>query len=505
MRTDPPTLSIAETNPVYTVSELTEGVRLVLESSFPAFIYVEGEVSNIREAHPSGHVYFTMKDDSAQIRAVYFRGHRRTDRFLPENGTKVLAMGRMGVYPARGEYQLVVHSLEPAGLGKFFLEYRKVRQRLEAEGLLDPSRKRKLPRFPRKVALLTSLSGAVVWDFLRISGQRAPAVPIVIVPVRVQGESVPEEISEALGRVSGTPDLDAVVLARGGGSVEDLWSFNDERLARAILGSPVPVVSAIGHETNTTIADLVSDLRVATPSEAAERIFPDASELNGLVRKGRRSLLNSVYKGIRDRHREIEFVSSRVAMWPDRLERRIQDLDRIQLELFLGIQKKTGSELLSQERLKSRLDRFPFEGLARIERRLGDLVRALRNPYSVFRNRFRRWEETSRHLRVIVPAIVAENKGALDLANNRLSKGMEVLRSRAILVFDEWNGRLSVATPFSVLDRGFAILFHSGTRRLVTPSSPPFPGEMLIGRIPGYEFDLDVVEIRQKQKGEADV
>ncbi len=502
MRTDPPTFSFTETNPVFTVTELTEGVRLALESSFPAFIYVEGEVSNIREAHPSGHVYFTLKDDSAQIRAVYFRGHRRTDRFLPENGTKVLAMGRMGVYPARGEVQLVVHSLEPAGLGKFFLEYRRVRQRLEAEGLLDPSRKRKLPRYPRKVALLTSLSGAVVWDFLRISGQRAPAIPIVIIPVRVQGNSVPEEIAGALRRVSRIPDLDGIVLARGGGSVEDLWSFNDERLARAILECPVPVISAIGHETNTTIADLVSDLRVATPSEAAERIFPDASELNALIRNGRRSLLSSMDKGVRDRHREIEFASSRISVWPGRLERRIQDLDRIQLELFVGVQKKTGSELLRQERLKARLVRFPFEGLGKVERRLGDLVRALRNPYGVFRSRFRRWEDTSRHLRMVVPSFIAGNKGVLDSACNRLDKGIQALRSRAFLSFDEWNGRLSRATPFSVLDRGFAILFHSGTRRLVTPSSPPLSGERLIGRIPGYEFELDVVEIRQK--GEAD-
>lgn len=502
MRHDLPTLSVAESNPVYTVSELTEGVRRSLEFSFPAFIFVEGEVSNVREAHPSGHVYFTMKDDFAQVRAVYFKGHRRTDRFLPENGTRVLAMGRVSVYPARGEYQLVVHSLEPAGLGKFYLEYRRVRRKLESEGLLDPSRKRSLPRFPRKVALLTSLSGAVVWDFLRISGQRGPAIPIVIVPVRVQGDSVPEEMADALVRVAGVPDLDVVVLARGGGSVEDLWPFNDERLARTILNCPVPVVSAIGHETNTTIADLVSDLRVATPSEAAERIFPEAAELVSLLRAGQRSLRNSMRKDIRDRLRDLSFASGRILAWPEKLRRYDQDLDRVRLEMVLGIQKKSGSDLLRWERTKSRLNRFPLQGLAKIERRLRDLIRSLRNPYGVFRVRFRRWEEAAGKLMGLGPRACAEKRKIVVAFNARLSESMNSRASRAERDFSEWNGRLAKATPFSVLDRGFAILFHAESRKLVTSSSPPHPGERLVGRIPGFEFDLDVVGIRRE--GDAD-
>ena len=333
MRLEGGIFSDLEIRSVYTVSELTDGIRLALETSFPGFVHVEGEISNVRES-ASGHVYFTLKDAAAQIRGVFFKGHRRSDRFLPEEGTKVLAHGRIGMYQPRGEYQLIVHSMEPAGLGKFFLEFRRVRSKLEAEGLLDPSRKRVLPLYPRKVALITSLSGAVLWDFIRISGLRSPAIPVVIVPVAVQGERAASEIVEALSnRIPRIKDLDCVVLARGGGSVEDLWPFNDELLAREMIRCSVPIVSAVGHETNVTIADLVADFRVATPSEAAEKVFPRSSELLGGVRSGRLDIERNLQRQTLRLSQMLVSDRERLLRWPEILYRNHQTLDRVGLEV----------------------------------------------------------------------------------------------------------------------------------------------------------------------------
>src|SRR6266581_1563950 len=258
---------------VYTVSELTASIKTTLEEGFP-MMWVEGEISNLRTPG-SGHAYFTLKDEGAQISAVLFRGRGRRLRFGLEDGMQVLAFGGLDVYAARGQYQLVVEMMEPKGLGALQLAFEQLKRRLEAEGLFDEGRKRPLPAFPRVIGVVTSPTGAAIRDILNIIGRRFGNLRILIAPVRVQGDEAPGEILQALLNLQEVVELDVIIVGRGGGSIEDLWAFNDERVARAIAGCRVPVISGVGHETDFTIADFVADLRAPTPSAAAELVVQE--------------------------------------------------------------------------------------------------------------------------------------------------------------------------------------------------------------------------------------
>jgi exodeoxyribonuclease VII large subunit len=262
---------------VYTVSELTRAVKDTLEGRFGG-LWVEGEISNLR-VHTSGHVYFTLKDEEAQVRAVLFRSRGRRLRFEPADGLHILAFGRLDVYAVRGEYQLVCEVLEPKGLGALQLAFEQLKARLAAEGLFAAGRKRPLPALPRRVGLVTSPTGAAVRDFLRVVTRRFAGLQVLVCPVRVQGDTASGEIVEALSLLNRLGGLDVIVLARGGGSLEDLWAFNEEPVARAIAASKIPVISAVGHETDVTIADFVADLRAPTPSAAAELVVREKTEL----------------------------------------------------------------------------------------------------------------------------------------------------------------------------------------------------------------------------------
>src|SRR3989441_1837634 len=258
---------------VLTVSELTSQLRAVVEERFPA-VWVEGEISNFR-LYGSGHAYFTLKDEGAQLRAVLFRNRARRLRFEPCDGQHVLAFGSLEIYAQRGEYQFVVELLEPKGLGALQRAFEQLKARLGAEGLFDTARKRELPRFPRKIGIVTSPSGAALRDMLRVIGRRFGELHIVIAPCRVQGEGAAAEIAQGLRELNGLGDVDVIIVGRGGGSLEDLWAFNEEVVARAIAASKVPVVSAVGHEVDFTIADFVADLRAPTPSNAGDLVVSE--------------------------------------------------------------------------------------------------------------------------------------------------------------------------------------------------------------------------------------
>ncbi|MEW6775566.1 MAG: exodeoxyribonuclease VII large subunit [Bdellovibrionota bacterium] len=266
-----------EPTEVFTVSQLTRRVRGLLEQSFP-LLWVVGEISNFR-APSSGHWYLTLKDEGAQIPLVMFRGQNRFLRFRPEDGMEVLVRGRLTVYEPRGQYQLLAEHMEPKGAGALQIAFEQLKEKLAKEGLFDPARKRPLPFLPETVGLVTSLSGAVVRDVCSVLLRRHPGIKLLIDPVRVQGEGAAAEIAAALDGFGKRRDVDVVILARGGGSIEDLWAFNEEHLARAIAACPVPVVSAVGHETDFTIADFVADVRAPTPSAAAEMVAPVRAEL----------------------------------------------------------------------------------------------------------------------------------------------------------------------------------------------------------------------------------
>lgn len=255
---------------ILSVTELTQQIKGLFEKTFPE-IWVQGEVSNFRPAG-SGHLYFTLKDAGAQLRAVCFRNQARYLKFKPQDGISVIARGRLSVYEARGEYQLYVELLEPAGLGALQLAFEQLKAKLAAEGLFDPARKKALPVLPRTVGVVTSPTGAVIRDILRVLKRRFRNMNVLLYPVKVQGEGAAKEIAEGIEYFNRHAPVDVLMVARGGGSLEDLWAFNEEVVARAIAGSKIPVISAVGHETDFTIADFVADLRAPTPSAAAELV-----------------------------------------------------------------------------------------------------------------------------------------------------------------------------------------------------------------------------------------
>lgn len=262
---------------VLTVSELTGLIRSTIESEYGE-LWLEGEISNLR-LPGSGHVYCTLKDESSQIRAVLFRTNALRVRFSLQEGMHVVVRGKLTVYERRGEYQIVLDTVEPKGIGALQLAFEQLRERLAAEGLFDERRKKPLPQFPRSVGIVTSLDGAALHDILTVLSRRWPLLHIVIVPVQVQGEGAAQQITDALAMLSDEARVDVVIVGRGGGSWEDLWSFNEEIVVRAIAESRIPVISAVGHEVDVTLADLVADHRAPTPSAAAERVVPVLQEV----------------------------------------------------------------------------------------------------------------------------------------------------------------------------------------------------------------------------------
>ncbi len=262
---------------IYTVSELNTNIKSLIEENFP-FVWIFGEISNFR-VPASGHFYFTLKDDASQISSVMFRGQQRNLKFEPEDGMNVTGMGRISVYEPRGTYQIILEYLEPSGAGALQIAFEKLKKRLAGEGCFDEAHKKQLPFLPNKISIITSPTGAVVHDILHIINRRFPNLAIQIIPVKVQGEGAVEQIVAAVEWLNVAKDAEVAILARGGGSLEDLQAFNSESVARAVFSSKIPIISAVGHETDYTISDFVADLRAPTPSAAAELVVPQKSEL----------------------------------------------------------------------------------------------------------------------------------------------------------------------------------------------------------------------------------
>lgn len=302
-----------------TVSELTRYIKERLEGD-PALmqVWVEGEISNFRH-HPSGHMYFTLKDEQAQLRCVMFRSANRLLRFKPEDGMAVIAAGQIGVYDRGGQYQLYVAALEPKGVGALHIAFEQLKAKLAAEGLFDPARKRPLPLLPRRVGIVTAETGAAIRDIVRVVRRRFPGMQLVLAPVRVQGAGAAAEIIAGLERISRLEDVDVIIVGRGGGSREDLWAFNDEALARAVARSPVPVVAAVGHEHDITIIDFVADARAPTPSAAAELVVPDRQALLDRLVHVNERLRNALRQHVRLRRLRFErALASRALRQPQR-------------------------------------------------------------------------------------------------------------------------------------------------------------------------------------------
>ena len=316
--------------PLLTVSEITRKVKQLIEGGFPS-VAVMGELSNVR-LHTSGHLYFTLKDESAQLSGVLWRSRVSGLPFRPEDGMKVVVSGRLTVYEPRGSYQIDASTMRPLGIGELQAAFEELKNKLAAEGLFDASRKKPLPEFPERLGIITSPSGAVLHDILTILRRRFPGVEVILSPVSVQGAEAAREISGAINDFNKFGKVDLLILARGGGSLEDLWAFNEEIVARAIAASRIPTISAVGHETDFTIADFVADLRAPTPSAAAELAVRDRSALIELVGKCWYTIRQSVQNMLQDRRETIRHLLASYAFNRpvDLLRQFNQRLDEIQ-------------------------------------------------------------------------------------------------------------------------------------------------------------------------------
>ncbi len=332
------------------MSELNRALRELLEARFP-FLWVEGEVSGLKSSK-SGHLYFNLRDDGASLKAVLFRSYRLNLPFKLEEGMHVLCFGRLSLYEPRGDYQLLVQQVEPLGIGAFRVALAQLREKLAREGLLDPALKRPLPFLPKVVGLITSLYGAAIHDFLKVSLSRFPRASIYVYPVRVQGAQATGEILEGLEVLSTLSDVEVIVITRGGGSLEDLWAFNDEALARAIRACRVPVVSAVGHEIDYTICDLVADARAPTPTAAAELVFPRLEELEETLRYLHQHLHKGLEKQLRLKREKLLALAGRLKSPADKILEQQKGLFHLKRRLALALErafktKREGLRLLA--------------------------------------------------------------------------------------------------------------------------------------------------------------
>lgn len=354
--------------PIYEVSQINEYIKLRFDDdAFLNNLFLRGEISNYK-CYPSGHHYFSLKDAGGSIRCVMFRGSAFSLRFRPENGMKVIAQGRISVFPRDGTYQFYVNQMTVDGVGDLHVAFEQLKAKLLAEGLFDPSRKRPLPRYPHTIAIITSSAGAALRDMLRILRKRYPLCEVKLLPVRVQGEEAPGEIAAALAYANRYRVADLIITGRGGGSIEDLWAFNDERVARAIAASELPVISAVGHEPDVTISDFVADLRAATPSNAAELAVPDQMELRQALAARQALLLTQMQKRLKQERGTLErLASSRVLKSPINYinDRRLQ-VDYVQHRLTAAFSEIVQRKHRRFASLTAKLDAMsPLKVLAR--------------------------------------------------------------------------------------------------------------------------------------------
>lgn len=347
---------------VLSVSQLNRYIKMNFDADENlANIFISGEISNFTNHYRTGHLYFTLKDDSAAVRAVMFNSSAKRLKFMPEDGMKVIARGRVSVYEASGQYQLYVDDMQPDGVGALNLAYEQLKEKFQKEGLFSELHKKPLPPYPEKVGVITSPTGAAVRDIVNVLGRRFPYAEIVFCPVLVQGDGAHLQLTDAVNLFNSERAADVIIIGRGGGSIEDLWEFNDEGLARAVYNSEIPVISAVGHETDFTICDFVADMRAPTPSAAAELAVPDANELQYALSALKNRMFLNVSSGIADRRSRLEYLTSKGALKsPDEmLSNRSQRLDTAFSKMLSSYENRIGGkkvEFISAATALSKLD-----------------------------------------------------------------------------------------------------------------------------------------------------
>jgi exodeoxyribonuclease VII large subunit len=445
----------AEHRHVLTVTQLTARVRDLLETELFE-VWVQGELSNCRLWN-TGHLYFTLKDGGAQLRGVIFRSALRSLKFKPADGQHVVARGRVSVYEPKGEYQLVCEHLEPHGLGALQLAFEQLKKALQEEGLFDQARKRPLPALPRRIGVVTSLDGAAVRDILKVLHRRHASVHVVIRPARVQGEGAAVDVARGLKALAHVPGVDVVIVGRGGGSIEDLWAFNEEIVARAIALCPVPVISAVGHETDVTIADFVADVRAPTPSAAAEMVIAAKDEFGARIDRLSDRLRGAIAYRIDRLGRRVHVVATRPAL--------------------AGFPGRVALKGRRTAELTHRLARLARASLAVRERRLVSLARQL-ETFGL-----------GRRLAAIRTRLVA--------VDGRLTRSVLARHHDADLRLREAAGRLDSLSPLAVLGRGYAVCWNADRTSAVRDAASLKAGDRVQVTLARGEIDCDVKATRR--------
>jgi len=437
---------------VITVAQLNASIRNLLEGQLGE-LWVEAEISNCRVWN-TGHMYLTLKDDSAQIRGVMFRMALRYLRFTPEDGQRVIARGRVSVYEPKGEYQFICEHMEPQGLGALQLAFDQLKKKLAAEGLFDAARKRPLPALPRKIGIVTSLDGAAIRDIVKVIRRRHPNAHLVIRAARVQGEGAAGDVARGIRALAKVPGVDVIIAGRGGGSIEDLWAFNEEVVARAIAQSPVPVISAVGHESDVTIADFVADLRAPTPSAAAEMVVAAKDEFCGRIDRLHHRLLAAARRSCQQRRGTVHALVSRRAFagWPTRVALHGRHVS----ELTHQLQRAVRARLAARER-EFRVVRQRLEA--------NDLGRRM-----------------------------AVSRGRLQGADTRLRAAAIRARERADARFRVLAGRLENLSPLAVLARGYAVCWNDTRTVIVRAAAETAPGDRVRVTLGQGELACEVLE-----------
>jgi exodeoxyribonuclease VII large subunit len=447
-------ISSAPHREVLSVTDLTLAIRDHLESEFFS-VWVEGELSNCKVWN-NGHLYFTLKDDRSQLKGFMFRTQLRYLKFKPTDGLHVIARGRVSVYEPRGEYQITCEHLEPKGLGQLQLAYEQLKKRLHAEGLFEEARKRALPALPRKIGIVTSLDGAAIRDMLKVLGRRYRNAHIVIRSTRVQGEGSALDIAHAIRAIQRIPGVDVLIVGRGGGAIEDLWAFNEEAVARAIADCRIPVISAVGHESDVTIADFVADRRAPTPSAAAEIVVASRDEFCHRIDRARGRLDAAMRGRIQVLSRRTHVLSGRPALagFPTRLALRSRDVTDFthRLDQYARAQLSTRERALVL--LRRRLDAF-------------DLGRRL-----------------------------AGIRSRLAASDTRLRTAIMRRRDRAGSGLRERVGKLESLSPLAVLGRGYAVAWNAERTRALRAASEVNPGDRIAVTLADGELDCDVRKTR---------
>ncbi len=413
---------------IISVTELNKLAKSLLENGIPK-LWIEGEISNL--ARPaSGHIYFSLKDETSQIRCAWFKQRQSINANDISNGMKMLALGKISLYQPRGEYQFIIEKMETAGEGDLKRKYEELKQKLFNEGLFDREKKLQIPKLPKKIGVITSPSGAAIRDVLSILKRRFPLLPIVIFPITVQGDNAAPDIENALKKANLRADCDVLILTRGGGSLEDLWAFNEEIVARAIHTSKIPIISAIGHETDTTIADFVSDIRAPTPSGAAEIVTPDQSELLKLLETMSRRIEHEINQYINSKSQSMDWLSKRLSQSSPKMtvRKKIEILGNLRKLLFSSI----GHNLSFHTKA---VDNFKF--------RLNNSSPTLKIQRAIS------------HLSEMQLKITASTKSSLTKFNSQLTALGKTLDS---------------LSPLKTLDRGYAVARDSKTKKIISNS-----------------------------------